>query len=210
MQRDQIKKTYTDNHKTYIEITNELENFLLELFKDDHNIDRITGRAKGINSFVEKAITRKNKKNKYKQPFKEIQDIIGSRIVVYYKTDLASVAKTIERVFNRVEKKDFIQDDAKRFDYEGIHYICFLPLSIRNKYSSEYIPIFFELQIKTLYQHAWAQSEHGLGYKPGQTLSKESERKLAFIAAQSWGADEILINLVNEKNKTKSNILEMH
>jgi ppGpp synthetase/RelA/SpoT-type nucleotidyltranferase len=61
------------------------------------------------------------------------------------------------------------------------------------------IPDFFELQIKTLYQHAWSQAEHGLGYKPETPLSNEEQRKLAFIAAQSWGADTILAELVDSK-----------
>jgi len=50
---------------------------------------------------------------------------------------------------------------------------------------------FFELQIKTLFQHAWSEAEHDLGYKPPVKLTSDQNRGLAFTAAQSWGADQI-------------------
>jgi len=56
----------------------------------------------------------------------------------------------------------------------------------------------FELQIKTLFQHAWAESEHDLAYKPVEDLPKDQRRRVAFVAAQAWGADHILHELVEE------------
>lgn len=87
-----------------------------------------------------------------------------------------------------------------KFGYEGLHFVCFIPNTIYSDHKcNPLIPDFFELQIKTLYQHAWSQAEHGLGYKPETPLSNEEQRKLAFIAAQSWGADTILAELVDSK-----------
>ena len=58
------------------------------------------------------------------------------------------------------------------------------------------IPGCFELQIKTLFQHAWSEAEHDLGYKPGlRELGPDEIRRLAFTAAQAWGADEIFNEL---------------
>jgi putative GTP pyrophosphokinase len=54
---------------------------------------------------------------------------------------------------------------------------------------------FFELQIKTLFQHAWSEAEHDLGYKPATVLSSDQKRRLAFTAAQAWGADQIFDEL---------------
>jgi putative GTP pyrophosphokinase len=63
------------------------------------------------------------------------------------------------------------------------------------------IPGFFELQIKTLFQHAWSEADHDLGYKPGdQPLTSEQKRLIAFTSAQAWGADHIFDQLFRERS----------
>lgn len=51
------------------------------------------------------------------------------------------------------------------------------------------MPETFELQVRTLFMHAWAEPQHNLGYKSPGDLSKEHRRHLAWIAASAWGAD---------------------
>lgn len=73
-----------------------------------------------------------------------------------------------------------------------------MPNEIRHaiKDAEDCLPEFFELQIKTLFQHAWSEAEHDLAYKPELGELDEVElRKLAFTAAQAWGADEIFEDL---------------
>jgi len=58
--------------------------------------------------------------------------------------------------------------------------------------------LFFELQIKTLFQHAWSEAEHDLGYKPTTVLSHDQKKRLAFTAAQAWGADQVFDELYKQ------------
>ena len=61
-------------------------------------------------------------------------------------------------------------------------------------------PDFFELQVKTLFQHAWSEANHDLGYKPGSVpLDADAKRRLAFTSAQAWGADRIFDELFLER-----------
>jgi ppGpp synthetase/RelA/SpoT-type nucleotidyltranferase len=47
-------------------------------------------------------------------------------------------------------------------------------------------PQFFELQVKTLFQHAWSEAEHDLAYKPSEPITPHQQRQIAFTAAQAW------------------------
>jgi ppGpp synthetase/RelA/SpoT-type nucleotidyltranferase len=67
----------------------------------------------------------------------------------------------------------------------------------------ELLPRFFELQVKTLFEHAWSEAEHDLGYKPGEDpLTPQQARSLAYTSAQAWGADQIFNDLFRERSSS--------
>jgi len=197
----QVKSDFASITPILKDIALKIEANLLEIFENVEHIDKVSSRPKGERSFFNKAIKEVEGVLKYPVPLKEIQDLIGARVVVYYKNDIKNVIDIVNRFFDMVEQNNIVPDDVSKFGYEGMHFICFIPSPIyANHKNNPLVPDFFELQIKTLYQHAWSQAEHGLGYKPETPLSDEEQRKLAFIAAQSWGADTILADLVNSNN----------
>lgn len=188
--------------QTLINISIEIETEIKEALVEKHHVDKISCRVKTVNSYKGKINKEKDGKLKYETPIKEIQDLIGARVVVYYKQTADEIFDFLSKYFTVVERTRIIPDEPSKFGYEGLHLICLISPIIINKYmANDILPDFFELQIKTLYQHAWGQAEHGLGYKPGGKLEIDEKRKLAFIAAQSWGADEILSDLYNSKLK---------
>ena len=73
---------------------------------------------------------------------------------------------------------------------------------IDEKLESDKSVEFFELQIKTLFQHAWSEAEHDLGYKPSSQLTSDQKRRLAFTAAQAWGADQIFDEMHRQTTAT--------
>lgn len=170
-----------------------LERHIREILKDTPRVDRIAARAKAVSRFMEKA---QSVKKEYSDPLIQIQDQVGARIVVFYLRDVDAVAETIQRVFRSIESKAVLPDRESEFGYFGRHFILFIPTELFDddvpQVSS---PQFFELQIKTLYQHAWAEANHDLAYKPIEELSADDRRKIAFTAAQSWGADSIFDEL---------------
>ena len=178
------------------EIAVKLEEQLIETFADYAHIDRIICRVKDVESFMTKSIKKKKDGSpKYAVPIKEIQDMIGARVVVYYKSDVPHIREVITQLYNRVEELAIVPDELSKFEYEAVHIICFIPNTIFSSRDNPSVTNFFELQIKTLYQHAWSQANHGLGYKPGHELSSDDQRMLYFIAAQSWAADKALADL---------------
>ncbi len=142
---------------------------------------------------------------KYAAPLIQIQDQIGARVVVYYISDVAVVAEVLERYFRHVERQDHVPDSYWEFGYFGRHWIFALPDDvIPQDVAKENVPRFFELQVKTLFQHAWSETNHDLAYKSPKQLTPDQQRRFAYTAAQAWGADRILEELRAELDDDES------
>lgn len=160
-------------------------------------VDRITARAKSVDRFIGKALrTRDDGQLKYSDPIHQIQDQVGARIVVFYLSDVERVSREIVKYLRPIEAQTIVPDSEAEFGYFGKHYILIVPTDVYDdKLPRGSGPRFFELQIKTLFQHAWSEAEHDLGYKPSAPLSGDQKRRIAFTAAQAWGADTMFDEL---------------
>lgn len=177
----------------------------LEAHIQDHligvkRIDRVTARAKSPDRFLAKAAKLVDGKQlKYDDPLTQIQDQIGARIVVLYQSDIQAASKVVEKYYFKYEQQTVIPDTHWKFGYFGLHYILKLPPDVVPGESAvEEAPQSFELQIKTLWQHAWSEANHDLGYKPVEELTPDQQRRLAYTSAQAWGADRIFEELFHE------------
>jgi len=133
---------------------------------------------------TEKSLTGKLelKGHKYKS-LADITDILGMRVITFYADDVDKVASAIERLFNvdwenSVDKRKLLEVDS--FGYLSLHYICYLKDT----------PYRFEVQMRTLLQHAWANLNHDTGYKSGIEVPREYIRNLNRLAGMLELADE--------------------
>jgi len=197
----ELRKSYEQRYtNVLVPLAEKLETLIDELVMDYPRIDRVIARAKEVGSFIDKANNKEEDgSNKYSDPINQIQDQIGARIITHYLFDVIPIRKIIKDYFGPKEEKYHVPDSAKEFDYEGFHYILFIPRDLLTPdLPKEHCPRFFELQIKTLFQHAWAESSHNLIYKPPKPLTYLQEKKGAFASAQAWGADRIFDDLTKE------------
>ena len=195
---DEYKERYD---KYLVSMASSLEAHIRDNLKGLPRIDRVNARAKGVDSFAGKVEKEKDGKKKYSDLIHQIQDQIGVRIVTFYLDDVEAVSSQIEGYYKKIESKIIVPDSDSEFSYFGKHFILLIPEEVfDDDYDREKIPNFFELQIKTLFQHAWGEAEHDLGYKPGTKLSREEKRKIAFTAAQAWGADQMFNDLHKAAN----------
>jgi len=198
-----LKNIYSSRfHKALLPLASRIEAELQSTLKGFPRIDRISARAKSIDRFLQKAAKTDNGVQKYTDPINQIQDQVGARIVTFYLDDVDLVSDYVNKYYRHIEVKQHVPDTCKEFGYFGKHFIFLIPDELKpSKVTANLIPNFFELQIVTLFQHAWSEAEHDISYKPSCELTSEHLRKVAFTAAQAWGADMIFSELQKEISK---------
>lgn len=179
-----------------------IEGHLADLLAGTPRIDRISARAKSVDRFMGKANKKNGDEKKYTDPLNQIQDQIGARVIVFYKNDVDVVDEIVKKYIVPIEFKSMAPESESEFSYFGRHFILAVPTELTVDLPAEHVPEFFELQIKTLFQHAWSEADHDLGYKPGeQPLTAEEKRWIAYTSAQAWGADEMFDRLFLQRRK---------
>jgi putative GTP pyrophosphokinase len=202
--RKSLEQTYRHRYETVLKpLAKSLAAYVTECFNGQPRLDRITARAKDVDSFVNKANTRIKSRLKYSEPLDQIQDQLGARIVTFFRSDVERLDQVVMKFFRPIEFKDRLPESEWEFGYFGRHYVLVVPTDvIDSSMEPKLIPSFFELQIKTLFQHAWSEAEHDLGYKPGlKPLTSGEKRRLAYTSAQAWGADLMFEELFQERSK---------
>ena len=197
---------YKGRYATYQKFTDKLQNLIRDLLQK-HNIDaQIESRTKSIESFVEK-IQREGKN--YHSPLEEITDLVGIRIIAYYKEDVDKICEIIEKEFN-VDWENSIDKahtlDPDRFGYLSVHYV--VSLSFPREGLTEwkaFANIKAEIQVRTALQHAWAAISHKLVYKRAKEVPKYLRRQLFRMSALLELADEEFSNLIKLVDEAKEN-----
>ena len=146
------------------------------------SLNTVEHRIKTEQSFIGKL---ERKGQKYKD-INDVTDLLGVRVVTFFTDDVDRVAAIVKELFrvdwkNSVDKRK--RHDLTSFGYSSLHYICRL-------YEGELSNIAFEVQIRTVLQHAWSAMEHDIGYKGSVKLPPEFQRQFSRLAGMLELADD--------------------
>lgn len=173
----------------------------------------VNHRVKSRDS-AERKMTRPHKQASSAGPrtLDSVTDLLGVRVVTYYHTEIESVADLINHEFdvdwaNTVDKRTVL--DADRFGYLSMHYIAKLrPERIALAEYQDYGGIKFEIQIRSILQHAWAEMEHDLGYKSEAAIPRDFRRRLSRLAGVLELADDEFVGIRQEIGKYQAEAQE--
>lgn len=154
-------------------------------------------RIKDDKSYLNKALYRKKV---YPNPIINIEDKIGTRIIVL-KSDDILIAQNLILQSDYWDSKmaksldQGISDQPKMFDYQSVH-ITVQPKSDNQNFNADSIPkLTCEIQIRTLLQHAFAEVSHDSTYKGPYKNDKEIIRRLAKSMALMEATDDYFCNI---------------
>lgn len=182
------------------QVAEQLACFIRELLADLPRIDRVSSRAKNPERFAAKAQrVDETGHARYQDPLTQIQDQIGARVIVFYKSDVTAIKDQLLRYLQPLEHEELVPESHWEFGYFGHHWIFALPDDVIPEHVEKHaVPRFFELQVKTLFQHAWSEANHDVAYKPATEPTADQQRRFAYTAAQAWGADRVFDELWKE------------
>lgn len=128
------------------------------------------------------------------QKLTDLTDLVGARVILYFSDDVDKIGKLVEQTFDidwtrSSDKRALLDPDT--FGYLSLHYVCSLPKDFG--YREELSSIRFEIQIRSILQHAWAQINHDMGYKSQFGIPRTVVREFARLSGLLELADDEFI-----------------
>jgi putative GTP pyrophosphokinase len=117
---------------------------------------------------------------------KQLTDCIGVRVIAYYESDVDKMVDKLSNEFEIDRKRSVDRRralDLRSFGYRSVHLIARLK-GFRAS-SAEYVELrerWFEIQVRSILEHAWAEIEHEVVYKSGIDYPADVLRRFGAIA----------------------------
>lgn len=189
--QQRILREYDESTGQYGEMTRKVEDLVKGMLRADYiQFHSVTSRVKERES-LRKKIARADK---VYAALSDLTDIAGIRVITYFEDDVDRVAGRLEREFeidwdNTIDKREALGPD--RFGYRTMQHIAeFGPNRTTLSEYAIFRGLKFEIQTRSILQHAWAEMEHDLGYKSPRTIPEEARRRFSRLAGLLEIADD--------------------
>jgi len=146
-------------------------------------IHAIEYRIKSVASLLDKI-----RRNKITEPFQQIHDLVGFRVVCLFLADLEIIRSKIEDLFEVFDVDDKINEsEIDVFGYMSLHLKA--KLKETSGHVSELTCIPFEVQVRTIAQDAWASISHHLDYKQESVIPQQLRKDFHALSGLFYVAD---------------------
>lgn len=190
---ERIVQEYNNKKSDYEKLGKIVEDILHSVAEENGvRVMAIEGRVKTEHSLKVKL---ERKGEKYRS-LSDLTDIYGARVICFFSDDVDKIAVAVSKKFrvdekNSVDKRAVLSPDA--FGYLSLHFVFSLPKN--SGYGEELENIRFEVQIRSLLQHAWAEMQHDMGYKSAFGTPKNVVREFSRVAGLLEIADKMFCEI---------------
>ena len=191
---------YYNKYPQYLKLGDNISEAIKLLIKEENiSVANISSRIKTLKSFLQK-----QKRKNYSDPFNEMHDFCGIRIICFFTSDIKKIQNIIRKEFNVIEEKEKNLQNHQ-FGYRSRHLIVTIKDSwVESPNYRDLNNIKIEIQVRTILMHAWAEIEHKLAYKQRAHIPKQFQQKFIKLADTLQKADEqfeTLATEINQRNK---------
>ncbi len=147
----------------------------------------IATRTKGWASVKEKLL-----RKHYSNPFTDMEDWCGVRIICYYPSDVEKILEIIRKEFEVISEENTAERlGPQEFGYRSVHLIVQLrPEWLHVPAHRGLKNVKAEIQVRTVLMHAWAEIQHKLAYKSQDQIPANFQRQFYRLSAKFEEADE--------------------
>jgi ppGpp synthetase/RelA/SpoT-type nucleotidyltranferase len=186
MTEDEIKSEFERQQETYRALEREAL-FVLNraLARSNIKFHSIPTRVKDIKSFLDKV-----KRKESREPFKDVSDIVGLRVICLFLSDIPRVGQLIRDSFNVVSEDDKIEGvEVDSFGYMSFHFVAEMRGEYKGPRYEDLGGVPFEIQVRTILMDAWANVSHYLDYKTDVDVPKALRRDFYALSGLFYIAD---------------------
>ncbi len=172
-----IKRKWTRDRPKYDDLGNIISHFIKSNINNLEILPEITHRTKELISIIKKI---KKKQIEKDYSYNDLNDKLGIRIICDFQEDMVKVDTFLKNYFE-VKKAEYKQEelDFDKLGYISNHYDLTIKPNISDfTQFKKYKNIIFEVQVRTLNQHAWSNTAHKLSYKQSINLPPKVKRKI--------------------------------
>lgn len=191
---EEVESKWKLEKPIYEALGSEVQIFLKNEILRREVFPEITYRTKDLLSIIKK-IERKSIEKKYS--YDDLKDKLGLRVICSFSNQLEMIDKIIHENFI-VEKAEYKKDDLDfdKLDYTSNHYDLKINSSkILTENEEAFKNLVFELQVRSINQHAWSSSAHTLTYKKESEIPPNLKRKVYRLLSLYEIADDEFSNV---------------
>jgi len=201
--KEPLKKEYCIKYPLFGRLLEEVEFILSQNIKTQGlEISNLEVRIKDFESFYDKIV----RKEIIIDPFEQIDDIAGARIIVLFRSDLEKIKDIVKEKFNVIEEN--LHDASKPFGYMSDHYIVKLPDRFKGARYDLIKSLKCEIQVRTVSMHAWATVSHHLTYKQEIDVPTEQKNSFNALGGVFYIADTLFELFQSTRNETITSLMD--